>query len=270
MSKLMAIFAHPDDEGVVAGTMARHARDHGEVMLVCATRGEVGEISDPSLATPETLGAVRQAELEAACAELGVQHLAFLPYRDSGMEGTPENEDPRALIRAEPAEVIGRLTDLMRSFQPDAVVTFEPFGWYGHPDHKAVSRWVTPAFSAYTNGATSGAAQLYHAVIKFTEWRRMVEAGIAGGYLKEDGFRLRIPEEKIVATEAAVTHSADVRDLIEKKQRAMMSHRTQFSGDSMFARLPADLMRPVMGWEHYIQVVPQADRGAIPATPVLR
>ena len=94
MQKLMAIFAHPDDEGAIGGTLARYANNGTEVTLVCGTRGEVGEISDPSLATPETLGEVRQKELEAACAVMGIHNLEFLNYRDSGMVDTPENEDP--------------------------------------------------------------------------------------------------------------------------------------------------------------------------------
>ena len=66
MQKLMAIFAHPDDEGAMGGTLAKYAASGVEVMLVCATRGEVGEISDPALATPETLGEVRQRELDCS------------------------------------------------------------------------------------------------------------------------------------------------------------------------------------------------------------
>ena len=91
MQKIMAIFAHPDDEGAVAGTLAMYASQGMEVTLVCATRGEAGEISDPALATAETLGTVRQKELEAACEILGIQQLYFLDYCDSGMAGTAEN-----------------------------------------------------------------------------------------------------------------------------------------------------------------------------------
>ena len=89
---------------------------------------------------------MRAAELQAACEILGIGELRFLGYRDSGMEGTPENQDPRALVQADPDEVTGQLVGLMRELQPDVVITFEPFGWYGHPDHQAVSRWVTAAF----------------------------------------------------------------------------------------------------------------------------
>ena len=70
---ILAVYAHPDDEQGVSGTLAKYARDGVRVGLICATRGEVGEISDPALATPENLGAVRERELRDAAAVLGVQ-----------------------------------------------------------------------------------------------------------------------------------------------------------------------------------------------------
>jgi len=88
----MAIYAHPDDEAFgTGGTISRYTSEGVKVYLVSATRGEVGEISDPSLATPETLGCVREDELRCAAETMGVTQLVFLDYRDSGMAGTPEN-----------------------------------------------------------------------------------------------------------------------------------------------------------------------------------
>ena len=60
MNRLMAIFAHPDDEGAIAGTLARYVQEGSQVTLVCATKGEAGEISDSTLATPDNLGSVRE------------------------------------------------------------------------------------------------------------------------------------------------------------------------------------------------------------------
>ena len=172
MQKIMAIFAHPDDEGAIGGTLAAYARQGMEVTLVCTTRGEAGEISDPALATAETLGEVRQRELEAACQILGIEQLYFLDYCDSGMEGTAENGRPTAFMQADPVEVKGKLVGLMRQLEPDIVITFEPFGWYGHPDHIATSRWATEAYALAGNATAypdKGAAwqpqRLFHAVI---------------------------------------------------------------------------------------------------------
>ena len=80
--------------------------------LICATRGEAGEISDPTLATPETLPQVRENELRCAARGMGINPPIFLGYRDSGMKGTPENDDPRSLWQADRHEAVGKVTRL--------------------------------------------------------------------------------------------------------------------------------------------------------------
>ena len=100
---LLTVFAHPDDESFICGgTIAEYASQGVRVVSVCATRGEVGITSDPALATRDTLGRVREQELQEASRVLGVAELHLLGYRDSGMEGTPENRDPRSLAQADP------------------------------------------------------------------------------------------------------------------------------------------------------------------------
>src|SRR5436305_4373239 len=146
--RLVGIFAHPDDEGTMSGAMLKYSTLDIESGLVCATRGEVGEISDPALATPENLGEVREGEMRAAAEELGVHNLWFLGYRDSGMVGTVENEDPRAFAQANAAEVVGKLVAIIRQFRPQVMVTFDETGGYGHPDHIAIYRHTTSAFHA--------------------------------------------------------------------------------------------------------------------------
>lgn len=100
--RILGVFPHPDDEGTMSGTLLKYVQAGIEAGLICITRGEVGEISDPALATPETLGEVREGEMRAAVKVLRVEHLWFLGYRNSGMAGTPENEDPRSLVRPIP------------------------------------------------------------------------------------------------------------------------------------------------------------------------
>src|SRR5947208_13163710 len=144
--RLLGIFAHPDDEGTMSGAMLKYSTLDIETGLVCATRGEVGEIADPALATPENLGEVREGEMRAAAGVLGVHNLWFLGYRDSGMAGTPENQDPLSLAQASAAEVVGKLVGIIRQFRPQVMATFDETGGYGHPDHIAVYRHTTSAF----------------------------------------------------------------------------------------------------------------------------
>ena len=104
---LLALFAHPDDEAFgTGGTLSQYAAAGADVILVCTTRGEVGEIAEGTGATPETLGEVREAELRCAAETVGVRELIFLGYRDSGMAGTPENAHPRAIVNAPAEEVV--------------------------------------------------------------------------------------------------------------------------------------------------------------------
>lgn len=149
--RLLGVFAHPDDEVFcAAGTMARAAEAGAEVMIVSATRGERGQIRDPAAATRRTLGAVRDGELRAAAAELGVQHVQVLAYPD----GTLPHH--RSSLGA-------AIAGIMRHFDPDTVITFGADGGYGHPDHVAISELTTQAFRALVRDHDRG-QRLYHAV----------------------------------------------------------------------------------------------------------
>src|SRR5689334_7627583 len=115
LPRLMGVWAHPDDECFgTAGTMARAVASGHPVAVVCATRGEKGKIADPSLATQETLGAVRERELRAACAAVGVSDVAFLDYVDGHLAEAHEDE------------AVGRIVHQLRRFRPDVVITFAP------------------------------------------------------------------------------------------------------------------------------------------------
>jgi LmbE family N-acetylglucosaminyl deacetylase len=133
--RLLAVFAHPDDETFCAGgTLAKYVASGWEVMVISATRGEAGQIRDPLAATRRTLGQVREREFYAACEQLGVHHARVLNY----MDGTLQNVDPD--------ELIGAVAKAARPFRPDVVITFGPDGAYGHPDHIAIGAATTRAF----------------------------------------------------------------------------------------------------------------------------
>jgi LmbE family N-acetylglucosaminyl deacetylase len=158
--RLLFAFPHPDDESFgPGGTIAKYAREGTDVHYVCATRGEVGtadaEMLKPYEHLPEDqrLGALRGQELRNAANILGLTGLHYLGYRDSGMPGTEPNRDPRAFINADPDRVTGQLVKIFRSVQPQVVVTFDPFGGYGHPDHIFIHHRATEAFHAAGDSA---------------------------------------------------------------------------------------------------------------------
>jgi len=132
------------------------------------------------------MGQVRQAELECAVAVLGIQELCFLDYRDSGMAGTTENDDPRAFAQAPAEEAVERIVALIREVRPHIIITFEPNGWYGHPDHIAASRHVTTAYAAVGDSAAfplAGPAwqpqRLFYAAILKEGWGAVSSNGMS-------------------------------------------------------------------------------------------
>jgi LmbE family N-acetylglucosaminyl deacetylase len=124
LGAVLMVWAHPDDETYLAGGLSAALTDTGQrVVCVTATRGEAGG-SSPGLAETRT------AELEAALKLLGVEEHHWLDYPDGGCASVDDDE-AATRIRAVVDEV-----------RPDTVVTFGPDGFTGHPDHRAVSRWV--------------------------------------------------------------------------------------------------------------------------------
>jgi len=143
----MAILAHPDDESPGNGGMlAKYAAEGIEIHLVVTTRGERGwpgkESEYPGL---EALGKLREAEVRAAANILGLHTVYFLDYLDEEL-----NEE-------HPAEAIAKIVGYLRLVRPEVVVTFGPFGGYGHPDHIAISQFTTAAIVEAANQES-----LYH------------------------------------------------------------------------------------------------------------
>src|SRR5262244_3152717 len=137
MATLLLVHAHPVDEAIATGGVMMKARADGHrVVLVTATRGEVGEIynMDEESSRPR-LGEIREQELENAARILGVNRGEFLGYRDSGMAGTADNGNPASFHTAPIDEAAGKLIAILREEKPDVVVTYEETGSYGHPDH---------------------------------------------------------------------------------------------------------------------------------------
>ena len=193
MKRIVVIFAHPDDEGLIAGSLAHYARNGVQVSLICMTKGEAGEISDKSLASPENLGSVRESELRCACEVIGISDLHLLGYCDSGMDGTPENLQKTAFIRADPDEVRSKMVKLYRALRPHVVITFEPQGWYGHPDHIAAGRYATEAYylagdpDAFPEaGPPWKPRRLFHAVLHRSLTQRIAEFALAQGWDETD------------------------------------------------------------------------------------
>ena len=271
--RVLAVYGHPDDEGQVTGTLAAFIAEGNEVTLLCATRGEVGEISDASLATPETLGYTRELELRAAMAQIGLADVRFLPFRDSGTEGTPENDDERS-FHQQPAEVaVPAILEVMREVRPQFVFTWQADGGYGHHDHVAAHLHTVAAFDVCGDPEAHPEAgepwtpeRLYWGARTMKQFAgvrlEMEERGLLDEPL-DDETRKRL-DEMIARPEPEASVIIDSRAFIDLRRRASSMHRTQFGDGGMFARIPEDLRDRLLGEERFYQGRPAWPEGRQP------
>lgn len=144
--RILSVLAHPDDESFgMGGTLAKYASEGADVTLICATRGEAGEVDPERLTGYGSIADLRVEELNCAVKALGLDAVHLLSYRDSGMTGSVDNDHPRALINAPLDEVAGKIADHIREIKPQVVLTFDPVGGYRHPDHIFINRATTRA-----------------------------------------------------------------------------------------------------------------------------
>jgi LmbE family N-acetylglucosaminyl deacetylase len=239
--RLLAVFAHPDDESLVAGgTLAACAAAGVEVRIVSVTHGERGPIAHPSLATRASLGAVRAAELRAAAVALGVGAVQCLDYPDG------------ALKWSDPDRLRDDLAGRIRDWRPDAIITFGPEGLYWHRDHIAVHSATMAALE--TLAAEGIAPWVYHATWPHGLAESLVSALAARGD-PADLWGLR-PGDFGVPAET-ITSVVDVRPFLAAKLRALRSHRTQLHPAHLLLALPDDLAWEFLGREYFVRPQPR-------------
>lgn len=264
---IVGIFAHPDDEAFgMAGTLLRATRAGQAAALVCATRGEAGEIADPALATPATLGQVREGELRAAAAAVGVRDVSFLDYLDGHL--AEANQD----------EAVERITRQIRRLRPAVVVTFAANGMYGHPDHIAIHQLTLAAVAAatdpvrYPRHMAEGLAPHQTAKVYYTApsrerlaARRAEMAAAGQGDFMPGGNAATIPFEQMATPEAEITTRVVLTDAeIEAKRAALAAHATQMPPEGMFRSLPPEGLREFLGLETFTLAPPPISARAYP------
>ena len=136
LGTILGIWAHPDDETWLTAALMARAVDAGQrVVCVTATKGEAGFPDDDPRSLAER-AAVRQAEMAASMAALGVTEHRWLAFADGGCAAVPD------------AEATAIVTGLIEEIRPDTLITFGPDGGTGHGDHVSVCRWSTAAVEA--------------------------------------------------------------------------------------------------------------------------
>jgi mycothiol conjugate amidase Mca len=268
---LLAVHAHADDESItMGGTLALYAARGVRTANVCCTDGRLATIVDPTMVEAEVrprLGEVRHAELEAACAILGVGELHWLGYHDSGMEGSDTNRDPEAFWMQPLDEIVKRLVGIIRDFRPDVVATYDAHGAYGHPDHVQAHRATLLAVEAAQHhrvlpsiGKPWRVSKLYYTAFPRSSVRRIIEMARAGGAESPfggdpDAVEFGTPDELITAW-------IDCGDQLEVKRRALAAHRSQINEQFPLMRMPVEFVREHFPHEHYTLALSH-----VPASP---
>ena len=256
MSTLVCFHAHPDDEVIsTGGTIARAAAEGHRVVLVVATNGDHGETPD-DLGPDETLVDRRRAETEASARVLGIDHVVWLGYTDSGMTGWEQNDDPDSFHLADPDEAGARLAELLRAEQADVLTIYDWHGNYGHPDHIAVHRVGVAAARMVPEVRVLEATMNRDAFVRMIEAAR--EAGLSMGDpdAEQDEFDPTGPADDgnpMGMPEADLTLAVDVSAHLAAKRDAMRCHGSQIEDTSFFLQMPDEAFAMSFGTEWFIE-----------------
>ena len=232
MKSVLCIVAHPDDETIAtAGTLALLTSQGIEVHIVCATRGEGGELGEPPVCTREELPAVREAELRCAAQALGASGVTFLDYEDP-LVGLDDALYP---FEADFDTLAAQLADITRQHAPDIVLTHGADGEYGHPAHILMHQAVRVAVERL-----SAPPMLYT-------------------------FAARVPgmEDHLWNQNEPAHLALDVRPWLDVKEAAAQCHKTQHALFKRRRRLQT-LREALRTVEAYHRHLPPVDEGEQP------
>jgi LmbE family N-acetylglucosaminyl deacetylase len=249
MGTIVCFHAHPDDEAIATGgTLARAVRDGHTVVLVVATGGEHGDVP-VDLAPGESLADRRRKETEASCAVLGVQHLEWLGYEDSGMTGWDQNSRAAAFMNADLDEAAGRLAAIIEKYSATVLTTYDWHGNYGHPDHIMVHK------VGYRAAAMAGITDIYEATMNRDAMRRLQAMAVETGLVsKEDAWDVDGPADDgnpMGLPESELTHRVDVSEFVDLKRKAIMQHASQMGDTSFLTRMPEEAFAIAFGAEWF-------------------
>ena len=232
---ILAVFAHPDDESIACGgTLARLADAGARVVVLCASRGERGSVSDASLVDDGDLAGVRGRELQEAARILGVAEILLFQHPDGDLRWADVPQ-----LHAEIVSTIERL-------RPDGVITFAEDGLYWHLDHIGVHERTYTAVRSF--GA--GAPPLYYVTMPKGIMRDIVDAAVANG-LPNDSSLWGIEPDAFGDHAKPPTFVIDVRPWVSRKLEAIRSHRTQIGQNSPFKRIDDAHARELLGFEPF-------------------
>ena len=252
---VVAFHAHPDDEALLSGgTLARLAAEGHRVVLVTATRGELG-LTRASISRGENLAHTRMRELEASATALGCARVVWLGYTDSGLHG--ESTDPSAFVRIEVETSAHELAEILSDESADALIIYDRNGGYGHPDHVQVHRVGSRA------SVLAGTRVVLEATVPATAFRAAVRVAER---LERAGFSrfgaLAHPPagaDALFSPSRDITHRVPVWKTLSSKRRALRAHRSQQEADTQdralerILRLPRPIFALLFAHEWFVE-----------------
>ncbi len=270
----LAVHAHPDDEASSTGGLYRVLADQGvRTVLVTCTNGECGDALDGAKPNSDhhdgdEVAKVRAKELDHAVEILGIDRLIRLGYRDSGMMGWPQNEDPDCFW-ATPVDVAAaRLASILEEERPQVIVTYNEIGFYGHPDHIQANRVTLAALEMLEYEPT-----LYYNAIPNSvmgQWRERFEqqereqkaANAAKGIVEPEQAASDEPEIDLGTPDELISAIIDVSSATDAKYDALAAHASQMA-ESFFLKMDRAQFKEVMGTEWFRRVTNPNDVGVV-------
>ena len=238
---VLGVFAHPDDESLACGgTLARLADAGARVVLLCASRGRKGFASDPALVAGSDLGSVRADELREAARVLGVAEVVIFDHPDGDLRWADE------------PVLLEEIVSAIRTYRPDAVITFGEDGLYWHLDHIGIHERTEDAVRSFGDAAPP----LYYVTIPKGAMRAVVDNATARGWSPPaSGFWSLVPDAfGLLARQPSFI--VDVRDWVPRKLAALLCHRTQMGANNPFAQIDDADAERLLGIEQFRRAEP--------------
>lgn len=246
--RILSVLAHSDDEAFgMGGTLALYASRGVEVYLACATLGEAGDIPIEFQQNFASSADLRESELDCSAKDLGLKQVFKLGFRDSGMEGSPDNQNPNALVARPMEEVVESIVRVMREVRPQVVLTFDPVGGYFHPDHIRVHQATVLAFDRVRQELQATDPQVlsrlyYHTMPKSSAKIAVFWMRLLGKDPRKIGRNKDIDLVQIASQSFPVHVKINYRQVLEQREQAAACHASQGGGKKPFG-LSAWLMR---------------------------
>jgi LmbE family N-acetylglucosaminyl deacetylase len=235
--RLLCVLAHPDDESLgTGGALAKYASEGIGTYVVTATRGERGRFDETGRSPgPEIVGRAREAELHAAARQLGVREVELLDYHDAELD---------RVDAAEAAETIARH---IRRIQPHVIITFDPYGAYGHPDHIAISQMTAAAIVRAAD--IHRVSKLYYFIHSARKW-----VAYQGAFKTLTSTVDGTLRAAVAWPDWSITTRVDATAVWPTVWRAVQCHKTQMSIYKNFSSLSEDDQKRIWGTLEFYRV----------------